>query len=268
MLKNDWLSVADTDIGAIRKINEDDFLNAPQIGLWCVADGMGGHQKGDLASSMIVDRLAEFNLPGNFPLTPNLVKEGLIEVNSSLLSIAAQSAPKTVIGSTVAVLLFDHSHAHCVWAGDSRIYRFRQNKLTRLTKDHSQIEEMLEAGLLSAEDAEHHPASNVITRAVGANSRLDLDVSSIARRQGDIYLLCSDGLNKIMPDDEIANILRTSPLSEAVEVFIGTALQRKVRDNVTVVLVADYAAQSEESIDKASLDATLALDETLPLKSN
>jgi serine/threonine protein phosphatase PrpC len=266
MLNNDWVSVAHTDIGTVRKVNEDDFLDAPQAGMWCVADGMGGHAKGDVASRMIVDHLDNLNAQTSLHPTPEQVKHSLLQVNNSLLELAMALPESAVIGSTVVVLLFDQQNAHCIWAGDSRIYRLRSGLLTRLTKDHSQVEEMVDAGILTAEQAETHPSANVITRAVGANDHLELDLNTFALQAGDIFLLCSDGLNKVMSDADIADMLRTCPLESVCETLIRTALNRNARDNVTVVAVRYQGTQQSPNIVTPELYNEQSLDDTLPLK--
>lgn len=262
MEKIDWESAATTDIGTVRQVNEDDCLEAPLVGMWCVADGMGGHDKGDVASRMIVDYLNCLNTPDHYPITPGQIKERLQSVNSRLVDMAAQMPTPSVVGSTVVVLAFDDHHAHCVWAGDSRIYRLRQSQLTRLTRDHSQVEEMVQAGLLSEEDAESHPSANVITRAVGASDELELDVASFPLVIGDVFLLCSDGLNKVMNDDEIAASLRVCPINTLPDTLISTALERQARDNVTVVAVKYLGPEGKQD----PLIQTHPLEDTLPLR--
>ncbi|MFT6898017.1 MAG: serine/threonine protein phosphatase PrpC [Paraglaciecola sp.] len=265
MLNNDWVSIANTDIGTVRKVNEDDFLDAPQAGLWCVADGMGGHEKGDVASRMIVDHLDHLAAQAALPPGTQQVKKSLLQVNKNLFELGMSLPETAVIGSTVVVLLFDQQNAHCIWAGDSRIYRLRQGTFTRLTTDHSQVQEMVDSGILTPEQAEAHPSANVITRAVGASDDLELDQVSCELQSGDIFLLCSDGLNKVMSDDEIADLLRICPLQSVGETLIQTALDRNARDNVTVVAVCYQGAAQKFGSGKLDLDSTLPLDDTLPL---
>lgn len=263
MLEQTWKSVAKTDIGTIRKVNEDGFLDSPQVGLWCVADGMGGHAKGDVASKMIVDSLQVIANPNNYPLSIQQIKHELQQVNSRLVAMASEK--QAVIGSTVVVLIFDQQNAHCIWAGDSRIYRLRNNKLTRLTQDHSQVEEMVQQGLLTPEEAERHPNANVITRAVGASEELDLDVVSDVRLDGDKYFLCSDGLNKVIDDTEIEQLLLNTPLDTIAPLLIQTSLERKARDNVTVVVVDNQASLEILDGKKNNFSNSAYLDDTLPL---
>jgi len=270
MHDTDWTSASITDIGTVRKVNEDNFLDAPQVALWCVADGMGGHDKGDVASQMIVDYLECLNKPEFYPLRVVQIKERLDAVNERLIAMADTMPESSVIGSTVAVLLFDENDAHCIWAGDSRIYRLRNNQLIRLTRDHSQVEDMVAAGLLSADEAKTHHAANVITRAIGAVDNVELEVASYPLKEGDRFLLCSDGLNKVMSDTEIANSLKTLPLNELPNKLIRTALGRMARDNVTVVVVNNKTVPENDSIGQDMLECTLPfepdLDATLPLK--
>lgn len=262
MDKNDWVSTATTDIGVIRKVNEDDCLQAPDVAMWCVADGMGGHEKGDVASRMIVDYLNCLNSPDFFPLSTQQITERLLAVNARLVEMGRALPDSSVIGSTVVVLLFEENKAHCIWAGDSRIYRLRAGEFQQLTRDHSQVEEMVEAGLLSAEAAESHPAANVITRAVGANPELELDILSVDLLDDDIFLLCSDGLNKVMSNDEIAQMIQICPLASVTDTLIASALDRQARDNVTAVMV-QYKGSTELS---EPLQQTYPLDDTLPLR--
>jgi serine/threonine protein phosphatase PrpC len=271
MHEADWSSIGTTDIGTVRKVNEDNYLDAPEAGMWCVADGMGGHDKGDVASQMIVDYLEVLAKPEFYPLRVVQIKERLDAVNDRLIAIANEMPESSVIGSTVVILIFDEHDAHCIWAGDSRIYRMRDNQFIRLTRDHSQVEEMVEAGLLSADEAEKHPAANVITRAVGAAVTLDLEVASYPLKEGDKFLLCSDGLNKVMSDDEIANVLRMSSLDDVPDSLIKTSLERMARDNVTVVAVSNQTVPENEFFGQDMLECTLPLvpvdmDATLPLK--
>lgn len=263
MLERSWKSVGKTDIGTVRKVNEDGFLDSSHQGMWCVADGMGGHAKGDVASKMIVDSLQDVANSSRYPLGTQQVMHVLQGVNSRLVLMANEN--QAVIGSTVVVLVFDQQFAHCIWAGDSRIYRVRNNKLTRLTQDHSQVEELVQKGLLTPEEAESHPNANVITRAVGASDELDLDLVSDVRLAGDKYILCSDGLNKVISDAEIEQMLLNTPLDSVASLLINTSLERKARDNVTVVVVENQ--QSLEIMDgsKNIYSNVSNLDDTLPL---
>ena len=265
MNRNTWTSVAKTHVGNVRKINEDSYLDAPDVGLWCVADGMGGHQKGDTASTMIIDYLQSLLSVQDYPLSTGQIEERLILVNQNLINLAQRLPDSNVIGSTVAILLFADNLVHCLWAGDSRIYRLRNGQLKQLTRDHSQVEEMVQAGLLTSEEAAVHPAANVITRAIGASPELELDLLSFERFAGDRYLLCTDGLNKVMTDPEIADLMQQNALPDLAEDMMQTALHRHARDNITLVMV-DVTQGLPELEQTGRLRDTLPLDDTLPLR--
>ncbi|MFT4993037.1 MAG: serine/threonine protein phosphatase PrpC [Paraglaciecola sp.] len=264
MHKNDWASAGATNIGTVRKVNEDNFLDASAVGMWCVADGMGGHAKGDLASQMIVDYLGTLNRPELYPLSAEQIKEQLHAVNMRLLEISETESQGRLIGSTVVVLIFDQYYAHCIWAGDSRIYRLRNNELQQLTRDHSQVEEMVQAGLLAPEKAESHPASHVVTRAVGAHYRLEVDLLSFPLQENDVFMLCSDGLNKVVSSEKIAELLNVGPLNNTPETLINMALEHQALDNITVVTVCKQSKKNTEY----PLISNVHLDETLPVQKN
>jgi len=265
MQVNIWKSSSKTDIGTVRKVNEDSFLDAPNVQLWCVADGMGGHAKGDLASQMIVKSLDNLAKTKRYPLTVQQVNHCLQEVNSTLVEMA--DAQQSVIGSTVVVLLLDEHQAHFIWAGDSRIYRLRNGSLKRVTRDHSQVEDMVQAGLLAPEQAENHPNANVITRAVGASDLLEIEVKSEPVLTGDQFFLCSDGLNKVMEDREIERAMINMPLDTITQSLIATSLERGASDNVTVLAVRNIATVDTARFKPKPSITQDQLDDTLPLKS-
>ena len=139
MNQTTWTSVADTNIGTVRKVNEDHYLQAPDSTVWCVADGMGGHARGDVASQMITQQLQRLiDQCDKTPLVPQIIS-CIQTVNNHLVTLS--QAYNSIIGSTVAVLLFENKKAHCIWAGDSRIYRLRNNQVQHITRDHSQVED-------------------------------------------------------------------------------------------------------------------------------
>lgn len=253
-----WISFAETNIGTVRKVNEDHYLQAPNSTVWCVADGMGGHARGDVASQMITKHLQNLiDQCQSAPLVPDII-DCIQTVNRHLVSLS--QAHNTIIGSTVAVLLFDDHKAHCIWAGDSRIYRLRNKQIQRITRDHSQVEDMIEQGLIKPEDAESHPDANIITRAVGASNQLDLEVKSYELEASDKFILCSDGLNKVMSDDELEQSVLNTPLKVVTRNLIETALARKASDNITVLLIEKEGVTSAEQ----TSEQRLLLDMTLP----
>lgn len=250
-----WVANARTDIGTIRKINEDAFFNGTPKPIWCVADGMGGHAKGDLASRLISTTLAQLVTNSPELVTPEALIQCLKQVNSQLWNLA--QAQNTIIGSTVAILMLEQQQLHCIWAGDSRIYRLRNQRLTRLTRDHSQVEEMVEAGLLSDEEAESHPKANVITRAVGATSSINLEHKTYDLLPEDQLLLCSDGLNKVLTDGELEHLLNCEQAQDISQNLTEVALMRQAKDNVTCLYVYNENAVHQDAF---------PLETTLPFK--
>ena len=231
-----FLSVSRTHVGCVRALNEDAVLNRPDLGLWAVADGMGGHDSGEVASAMIVDALADVRSFGSAYAFRDGVTAALQEVNTALLARAAQRGAQ-MIGSTVAALLAYDGHYACVWAGDTRVYHQRGGEFRRISRDHSVVQELLDAGALTPEEARSHKRGNVITRAVGAAPTLSLDVVYGHIRPGDRFLLCSDGLTTVVDDRDIEAMLIAPPLEAAVERLVNKALTRGAPDNVSVLLV-------------------------------
>jgi protein phosphatase len=231
-----WVSAHLSDKGKVRSINEDSCLDRADLGIWVVADGMGGHAAGDLASQMIVNELKSTQPGDSISNLANDVAQRLQTVNQRLLE-ESQRRGGEIIGSTVVTLLAQDGYCIYQWAGDSRIYLFRRGVLKQLSRDHSQIEELIELGMLSTEQAEQSTIANYITRAVGASNNLDLEAEIIEPCEGDLFLLCSDGLNKEVSDEEIGHILESSPFQEAIQQLIELAMVRGARDNITLILV-------------------------------
>jgi protein phosphatase/serine/threonine-protein phosphatase Stp1 len=223
--------------GAVRTHNEDNFVNRPDIGLWAVADGAGGHEAGEVASQMIADTLGAipFGLSASEMLAQ--VRLRVAATHQALREEAARRGPRAMIASTLVVLLARDGHFACLWAGDSRIYLLRGGQLVQVTRDHSLVQELVDAGAIKPEDAEGHPRANVITRAVGADcDPLELDKISDRLIAGDRFLLCSDGLTKTMSDADIGVLLGTEQGSPS-DLLLGAALERQATDNVTAVTV-------------------------------
>ncbi len=232
-----WISAGLTDVGKNREVNEDAFIACPDAGLWVVADGMGGHDAGDLASQAVVHSMADLLAPERMSMLIDEVEDRLLAVNRYLLEQAATRSRGSTIGSTVVALLAMDTCCACLWAGDSRAYRLRDGVLKTITRDHSQVEELIESGVLLREDAESHPAANVITRAVGASDELYIDIELEKLAAGDVYLLCSDGLYKEVSEREIVECLRKSGCDEICNQLVQLALERDCQDNITVVVI-------------------------------
>lgn len=250
-----WTSSARTHAGLVRKINEDACLERPELGLWVIADGMGGHAVGDVASAMIIDQLDT-----TAPRTIASLDGRLMDMRMRLLSVngdlRAEAARRDVrrIGSTVVILLAAERSCGYLWAGDSRIYLYRQGQLRRLTRDHSQVEELKARGQITEEEAQHHPAKHLITRAVGATDALDIDEDQLDLHDGDMFLLCSDGLTNEVTDAELGHELACGDCAQAVGRLIELALQRGGRDNVSVIVAR---AEDLYALDKTQVNPTV-----------
>ncbi len=206
--------------GPRRVLNEDAFLDQPQAGLFCVADGMGGHADGHLASQAIT-RILEHAVDADAPIEHRIeqVEDAVASINAALRREAQKQSGRTIIGSTVVVLLIGDGYAACLWAGDSRAYLARAGSLYQLTKDHA---------------TPHR--TNVVTRAVGSHDTVKLDRVIIATELGDTYLLCSDGVSGVVEADTILEIL-SSYDDHAADRLIGQSVSRSGRDDMTAVVV-------------------------------
>jgi type VI secretion system protein ImpM len=230
-----WRSFARTDVGMRRKCNEDAILDRPQAGIWAVADGMGGHQAGDVASLMIVEALGELEFSGDLESAIKKTSACLKQVNDDLRDLAESRFGNQIVGSTVVALIADDKQFAYLWAGDSRLYRLRNKQLAQLTVDHCEDQEYPENNLMPADRPLKQ--TNVITRAIGADDDLVLDCETVAVQPGDVYLLSSDGLDKEVSFQEIEAILNANNPEASVQALIDLALQRGARDNVSVVVV-------------------------------
>lgn len=234
-----WRSAARTDAGKVRTRNEDAFLDCPQLGLWAVADGMGGHQGGDIASQLIVDSLAELPVQSDFDHRLTGVRQCLHWLNRRLgqeLTVSA-GRPDSIMGSTVVALLVQGSRAACIWAGDSRCYLWRGRRLYQLSKDHSLLQRLIEEEHMSLEQAKAHPDAHALTRAVGAAEQLTLDVLELEVHPGDAFLLCSDGLYQGLSSDALGEALSLTAPQLALERLFDGALRGSARDNLTAVVI-------------------------------
>lgn len=232
-----WISAGATDVGTVRPLNEDSFITQPEIGLWTVADGMGGHDGGSVASQMIVGELAKLTRNAHLDNFITDIENTVLAVNQQLLHYSMNQLNGRTIGSTFVSLLIKGNIGVCLWAGDSRLYRLRHDNLVAISQDHSHVAELVKQGLISEAEAETHPESNVITRAVGTSERLDIDVELFDIAVGDQFLLCSDGLYNAVSKSEIINGMCGDNIEVSVQQLINNALQNKASDNISVILV-------------------------------
>lgn len=228
-----------THTGHLRTRNEDSYACIADQNLWVVADGMGGHQSGDFASQTITRQAETFTQQESLEESILLLEENFQHSNEIIREKAQQLGDKTTIGSTVTSLYVWNNLAFVLWAGDSRVYRFRDQSLQHLTEDHSFVEELVRMGKINAEQAEAHPASNIVLNAIGIEEQLVIDMEYYQIEDGDLFILCSDGLYKDLSDDRITEILKHAqlPIEALNQRLIDAALDAGGTDNCTVVLV-------------------------------
>jgi len=234
-----YQSASHTHVGMVRQVNEDACLDALESGLWAVADGMGGHAAGDFVSSLVVDSLRRIPPQPSLPAYVQALRTGLAEVNEAVREEAARRGVG-MMGSTLVLLAAQGSQAVCLWAGDSRLYRLRDGRLSLLSHDHSYVQELVDSGALGEAEAREHPLGNIVTRAVGAEDCLELAEAQFEVRPGDCFLLCSDGLNKTVEDHELQEVLDHQAPYEMVRSLVHLGLTRGAPDNITAVVVKAY----------------------------
>jgi len=226
---------ATTHPGAVRLHNEDSYVNRPDLGLWAVADGAGGHQAGEVASRIIADALNSVSTGIDGAELLAEVRHCLARAHNALRREAARRGPQAMIVSTIVALLLRDDYYACLWAGDSRAYLLRGQRFRQLTRDHSLVQELFDAGAISAAEALHHPSANIITRAIGAEG-LELDKVTDRLFPGDRFLLCTDGLFKALPERELAELLAADEDIIADQLVIA-GLREGAADNLTAVTV-------------------------------
>ena len=224
-----------TDQGRVRECNQDAFVERPEVGLWAVADGMGGHAGGDVASRMVCDALADLSPADTLQNMVEHVRDRLAEVNTQVRSAAQRASGHPTSGSTVAVLLTRNAQCSILWAGDSRVYRLRGEAMEQLTRDHSYALEVADGTM--PVDSEEASADFSITRAVGGEETLELELRRDHVRKGDRFLLCSDGLTHELDDAHIEECLRGGDPSESARKVLQAALEAGGHDNVTVIVI-------------------------------
>jgi type VI secretion system protein ImpM len=223
-------SAAASNAGCVREINQDSFIERTDVGIWGVADGLGGHSDGEVASRMVCDALAEVSVGASFEELIAVVRQRVGDVNDQLIRAATRPVNAVQSGSTLVALLARGSSYAVLWAGDSRAYRWRDGGLEQLTRDHSLV--ALEGGSVD---------SHAITRAVGGEETLELDVVRERVHPGDRFLLCSDGLTRTVPDDRLAALLAHEDIAQAVDDLIKASLAAGAPDNVTALVVEAFA---------------------------
>lgn len=229
-------SGAATHVGKVRQQNEDNYIVSAQSGIWAVADGMGGHDAGDVASHTVVEELGLIAPASSAAELLAACEARMVNANSRLKRLA-DARGFSVIGTTVAMLLIYDRVFACVWSGDSRIYRVRESQITQLSIDHTEVQELVAEGTLSAEEARTWPGRNVITRAIGTYDSPELEMTNGSLEPGDVFVICSDGLTNHVENHEILAAATGNTPQRACNLLVEMTLERGATDNVTVVMV-------------------------------
>ena len=254
-----------TDVGRKRKHNEDAYLLDSERGLFVVADGMGGHAAGEVASRLTVESIQEFisgteddhdntwpfGYNNRYSVDGNRLSTAVERANEKVMRAVVNRPELKGMGTTVVAALFDEKRATLVHVGDSRAYLYRESELRRLTDDHSWVQEQVNAGILSEEEARSHPLKNVVTRALGGGSHVAVDLLEIPIGDGDRFLLCSDGLTGMVSDEEITSALASTRTPEQiVRGLVDLANERGGLDNITAIMVEVKALHAVEHMKK------------------
>ncbi|MEM1046349.1 MAG: protein phosphatase 2C domain-containing protein [Pseudomonadota bacterium] len=239
-----------THTGNVRTVNEDDYFVARNRGGWmvaAVADGMGGHDAGDLASHAIVDHIQSIGIPTSAPDLRARFEDRVNRANEKIRDMSRDRNGAT-IGSTVAALLTYERQYACIWSGDSRVYLIRSGAITQVSRDHTEVQNLLDQGIISAEEAKTWPRRNVITQAIGVTSPAPLDIAQGIVERDDVFVICSDGLTGHVADEEIRDIAAGHPPQAACEGLVDLTLLRGALDNVTVVVVRCVPVEEPASV--------------------
>ncbi|MCP4429615.1 MAG: serine/threonine-protein phosphatase [Gammaproteobacteria bacterium] len=225
--------------GNVRERNEDSILLLEEEKLWLVADGMGGHQAGDFASKTITRNLELFKQQKSLEDSILLIEENLLNSNAIIRSKSSKMGKNATIGSTVVCAYIWQNYLFTFWAGDSRIYRFRKRKLDRLTDDHSYVEELVRMGKIAPQDAESHPAANVVLKAVGIDDELCLDFDYVEIEDNDIFVICSDGLYKDLEVSNMSSLINDNKNDMAVltQSLLSHSLDAGGTDNTSIITI-------------------------------
>lgn len=233
-IRAEWQAL--TDVGAVRKLNEDRYFASDDLGIWIVADGMGGLERGDWASTQVVEAVAALSYHEDLDATVDAIRGALERANEQILS-ESEAAGKQM-GSTAVALVIRGRHFAIAWVGDSRAYLLRAGRLYRLSRDHSQVQELIDHGVIDEAAATTHPLRNVLTRAVGVARPLVMDSMTDTLLDDDLLLLCSDGLYGVIGEQEMEATLSSQPFERAATTMFERCHALGAPDNITVIGVS------------------------------
>ncbi len=225
-----------THVGKVRTVNEDAYASYPEFGVWAVADGVGGYEAGEIASRIVTEAVASIGPPVSPEDQLARFIERITRSNDEIRNLAKEREG-VFMASTIAAVLIAGEQFSCVWSGDSRVYRIRGGVIEQISHDHSEVQELVDKGVISEEEAKDWPRRNVITRAVGVFDDPELETREGAVENGDVFILCSDGLTGHVSDDEIRDMILDRRPQVACEELIETTLGRGAKDNVTIIIV-------------------------------
>ncbi|GIP32955.1 Stp1/IreP family PP2C-type Ser/Thr phosphatase [Paenibacillus sp. J2TS4] len=243
-----------SDVGRIRMVNEDSAAVVPDCqgySLAIVADGMGGHKAGDIASQMAIEKMQEYLVRSLRPGASSeecgeWIKQAVYEANRSIFEAASRTVEYSGMGTTAIVTLADRNRLILGHIGDSRAYLLSNGQLRQLTEDHSLVNMLIKSGQITPEEAEQHPRRNILTRALGTDEEVDVDIIQAAWAEGDVVLVCTDGLSGAVPKEELRLVLNSEgDLDEKANQLVNKALEAGGDDNITVVLMANESNHSE-----------------------
>ena len=240
---------AATHPGRVRSDNEDHFVLLPDSGVFAVADGMGGHEAGSLASSTVVDALRTIGVPASAPDLLARLEDRILRANARLREVARDHGGNAVVGSTVVALLVFGVNYAVLWSGDSRLYLVRDGRIAQLTRDHTEAQELVDKGVLRQDEVRTWPRRNVVTRALGVQEVPELDIDHGTLEPGDSFVICSDGLTVHAADDEILARVVGAEAQQACDALVALALERGGTDNVTVLVVNYRPRRAEAAAD-------------------
>ena len=228
--------------GHHRRENEDAVYSDARSGLWCVADGMGGHQQGRMASELLVDAVSCLPASPTLEVRVQALEKKLFSLNTLLISKANQLnvdslGKQQTIGCTFVILLSDGVNCTCLWVGDSRLYLLRANSLYQISDDHTVVNDLLHRGVITPEQSVNHPQAHVVTRALGASMQIKIDKKTFQLNSDDRYLLCSDGLYNELKAEDISSALAMSQSSQSCRMLVDKVLQGQAGDNLSACVI-------------------------------